>query len=266
MEMRANGIRIHYELSGKKGAPWVVLSHSLASSLSMWELQMEALESSFQVLRYDIRGHGRSEVTEGPYHFELLASDAIGLLDGLGIEKVNWVGLSMGGMIGQSIALNHPGRLQSLALCDTMAIFSEESLPIWQERMESVKTKGMQSQLEATLERWFTPSFLKLNPPILEVIRREFLATPVKGYLGCIEAICKLNFLDRLSEIKISTLIMVGEDDPGTPVSASEAMHQKIPNSKLMIIPFARHLSNVEQPKVFNTNLLTFLKRALENF
>ncbi len=260
MEVKANGIRIYYELSGKKDSPWVVLSHSLASSLKMWELQMEALESHFQVLRYDIRGHGRSEVTEGPYTFDLLAEDVMGLLDALSIEKVNWVGLSMGGMIGQSIALNHPSRLQSLVLCDTMAIFPEESLPLWQERMESVKAKGMQAQLEATLERWFTPSFLRLRPPILEVIRNEFLSTPVKGYLGCVEAICKLNFLDRLSEIEIPTLIMVGEDDPGTPVSASEAMHQRIPHSKLTIIPSARHLSNVEQPKIFNTNLLKFLQ------
>ncbi len=260
MEIKANGIKIYYELSGKKGAPWVVLSHSLASSLRMWELQMDALESFFQVLRYDIRGHGRSEVTEGAYSLDLLANDAIGLLDVLSIEKVNWVGLSMGGMIGQSIALNHPKRLQSLVLCDTMAIFPEDSLPVWKERMESVKAKGMQAQLEATLERWFTPSFLRLNPPILEVIRNEFLLTPVKGYLGCIEAICKLNFLERLSEIEIPTLIMVGEDDPGTPVSASEAMHQRIRNSKLIIIPSSRHLSNVEQPKIFNTNLIEFLK------
>lgn len=260
MEVKANGIRIHYELSGKRGTPWVILSHSLASSLRMWELQMEALEPYFQVLRYDIRGHGRSEVTEGAYSFDLLSKDAVGLLDALGIEKVNWVGLSMGGMIGQCVALNYSDRLQSLVLCDTMAIFPEESLPVWQERMESVKTRGMRAQLEATLERWFTPSFLRLNPPILDVIREEFLLTPVKGYLGCIEAICKLNFLDRLSEIKIPTLIMVGEDDPGTPVSASEAMHQRIPNSKLTIIPSARHLSNVEQPKLFNTNLLKFLQ------
>jgi pimeloyl-ACP methyl ester carboxylesterase len=109
------------------------------------------------------------------------------------------------------------------------------------------------------MERWFTPAFLKLNSYMLGVIRKEFLATPTQGYLGCIYAIRKLNYLDRLSTIKIPTLIMVGEDDPGTPVSASEAMHQQIPNSKLVIIKSARHLSNVEQSEVFNTNLLTFL-------
>jgi pimeloyl-ACP methyl ester carboxylesterase len=110
------------------------------------------------------------------------------------------------------------------------------------------------------MERYFTPSFLKSNPPILGAIRKQFQATPVEGYLGCVEAIRRLNFLDRLSKIKIPTLIMVGEHDPGTPVSASQAIHEKISDSKLVIVPSARHLPNVEQPDAFNTNLLTFLK------
>jgi len=114
--------------------------------------------------------------------------------------------------------------------------------------------------MEPTMERYFTPSFLKSNPPLLGVIRKQFLATPTEGYLGCVEAIRRLNYLDRLSEIKIPTLIMVGEDDPGTPVSASQAMYKKIFNSKLVIIPSARHLSNVEQPEVFNVTLLKFLE------
>jgi 3-oxoadipate enol-lactonase len=166
----------------------------------------------------------------------------------------------MGGMIGQSIALNYPKRLKSLALCDTAAAIAPEAQPIWQERIDAVREKGVESQLEPTIERWFTPSFLKLNPYMLGVIRKEFLATPAQGYLGCIYAIRKLNYLDRLSTIAIPTIIMVGEDDPGTPISALEAIHQRIPNSKLVIIKSARHLSNVEQPEVFNTNLITFLK------
>jgi 3-oxoadipate enol-lactonase len=260
MFIKANGIQMNYELSGKKDGPFVILSHSLGSSLLMWNPQMKALEPHFQVLRYDIRGHGKSEAPPGAYTLELLGEDTVALLDVLEIEKVHWIGLSMGGMIGQSVALNYPKRLQSLALCDTMAVVPEEAQPIWQERIDAVRDRGVASQLEPIMERWFTPSFLKLNPYILGVIRNEFLATPAQGYLGCIYAIRKLNYLDRLSAIKIPTLIMVGEDDPGTPVSASEAMHQRIPDSKLVIIKSARHLSNVEQPEVFNTNLLTFLK------
>ncbi len=251
---------MNYELSGKKKASVVILSHSLGCSLTMWEPQMHALEPHFQVLRYDIRGHGRTEATPGPYTSELLAKDAIALLDGLGIDKVHWVGLSMGGMIGQAVALNHSDRLESLALCDTTGAIPLEAQHLWQERIDAVCEKGIGSQMEPTMERYFTPSFLKSDPPMLGAIRKQFLATPADGYLGCVEAIRRLNFLDRLSKIKIPTLIMVGEDDPGTPVSASQAIHEKISNSRLVIIQSARHLPNVEQPEAFNTNLLTFLK------
>jgi 3-oxoadipate enol-lactonase len=259
MFMTANGIRINYELSGRKDGPVVILSHSLASSLKMWEPQMEMLESHFRVLRYDTRGHGKSEATPAPYTLELLGEDALGLLDQLGMDQVHWVGLSMGGMIGQSIALNHPHRLRSLALCDTAAIIPAEAQPIWDDRIQGVRRKGMESQLEVTMERWFTPSFLSLNPPILTLIKEEFLATPAEGYIGCAGAIRRLNYLSRLSEINLPTFIIVGEDDPATPVSASQAIHEHIKNSSLVILPSTRHLSNVEQPRVFNENLVEFL-------
>jgi 3-oxoadipate enol-lactonase len=260
MLIKAKGIQMNYELSGRKDAPVVVLSHSLGSSLVMWDPQMEALEPHFRVLRYDTRGHGGSEASVGPYTLELLGDDAVGLLDALGIDKVHWVGLSMGGMIGQCLALNHSDRLESLALCDTSAVISEEAQPVWQERINTLRNKGLQALIEPTLERWFTPSFLGLNSPRVAVLRKQFLATSVDGYIGCIEAIRKLNYLDRLSEIKMPTLIIVGEDDPGTPVAASEVMHKRIPNSRLVILPSARHLSNVEQPEAFNSALVSFLK------
>ena len=260
MRIKANHIQINYELSGKTGAPVVVLSHSLACSLVMWNPQMDDLSPHFQVLRYDMRGHGHSDVTPGPYTIELLAEDVIGLLDALSIDRVHFVGLSVGGMIGQSLVLNHPKRLRSLALCDTAPAVPQEAQPIWQERIERTRAKGMESQVNETMERWFTPAFLKQNPPMVGLIRKQILATPVAGYLGCAEAIRKLNYLNRLSEMKLPTLIMVGEDDPGTPVSASRAIHERIPDSKLVILPSARHLSNVEQAEAFNAALLAFLK------
>jgi 3-oxoadipate enol-lactonase len=260
MLIKVNGIQINYELSGKKEAPVVVLSHSLGSSLVMWDPQMDSLEPHFRVLRYDIRGNGSSGAPSGAYTLELLGEDAIGLLDALRMDRVHWVGLSIGGMIGQCLALNHPHRLQSLALCDTSAIIPEDAQPIWKERLKTLHDKGVGPLLQETMERWFTPSFLTLNPPMLSIIRKQFLATPVKGYIGCVEAIRKLNYLDRLTEIKIPTLILVGEDDPGAPVSASKAMHECIPNSKLVILRSARHLSNVEQSEAFNAALIKFLK------
>jgi 3-oxoadipate enol-lactonase len=260
MQIKANGIQINYELSGKKDASIVVLSHSLASSLVMWNPQRDALNPHFQVLCYDMRGHGKTEVLSDPYTLELLADDVIGLLDALKIDRVHYVGLSIGGMIGQSLALNDAHRLRSLALCDTAPIIPQEAQPIWQERINKTREKGMEAQVDETMERWFTPAFLKQGAPMLDIIRKQILATSIQGYIGCAEAIRKLNYLDRLHEIKIPTLIMVGEDDPGTPVSASRAIHERISNSKLVILPSARHLSNIEQKDAFNTALLTFLK------
>jgi len=260
MRIKANGIQMNYELSGRKGAPIVVLSHSLSSSLLMWNPQMDVLNLYFQVLLYDIRGHGDSDTPLGVYTLELLENDAIGLLDALNINQVHFIGLSMGGMIGQCLALNYPHRLKSLVLCDTASVIPSDAQPIWQERIDKARKKGMEALLEETMERWFTPAFLTKNSQMLALIQKQFLATPVSGYIGCAEAIRKLNYLDRLSEIKMPTLIMVGEDDPATPVSASVAMHERISNSKLVILPSARHLSNVEQTEAFNTALLTFLK------
>ena len=260
MRIKANGIQMNYELSGKKEAPVVVLSHSLSASLIMWDPQMEALNPLFQVLRYDIRGQGGSDAPSGAYSLELLADDVIGLLDALKMDRVHYIGLSIGGMIGQCLALKYAHRLRSLALCDTASIVPQEAQPIWQERINKVLSKGMGALLDETMERWFTPAFLKQGSPMLDIIRKQILATSVQGYIGCAEAIRKLNYLDRLSEIKIPTLIMVGEDDPGTPVSASKAMHERISHSKLVILPSARHLSNVEQAEAFNAALLRFLR------
>jgi 3-oxoadipate enol-lactonase len=260
MRIKANGIHINYELSGKEGAQVVVLSHSLSCSFLMWNLQMDALNPYFQVLRYDIRGHGSTDAPSGAYALELLAQDVIGLLDALDMDRVHFVGLSLGGMIGQSLALNNPGRLKSLSLCDTTAFVPAEAQPLWQERMDEARKKSMGALLEQTMERWFTPSFLRQNSRMVALIRAQLLATPVSGYIGCAEAIRKLNYLDRLSEIRMPTLIMVGAEDPGTPVSASEAMHNRISNSRLVILPSARHLSNVEQADAFNAALLKFLR------
>jgi 3-oxoadipate enol-lactonase len=259
MFAEANGIRIHYELSGKKGGPVVILSHSLGSNVAMWEPQLPALEPHFQLLRYDVRGHGASDAPEGPYTLEMLAQDVVGLLDLLKMEKVHFVGLSMGGMIGQHLALSHPQRLRSLVLCDTAALVPQDAQPLWRERIATARERGMEALVDSTLERWFTPSFLKGSSPMLATIRKAFLATPVEGYIGASEAIRRLNTLERLSEIKVPTLIMVGEDDPGTPVAASEAMHSRIQSSKLVVLPDCRHLSNVEQAALFNQHLLSFL-------
>lgn len=260
MIIEANGINIYYELSGKKQAPVVVLSHSLACSQVMWWPQLELLEAQFQVLRFDTRGHGQSEAPAGPYTLAQLVDDAIGMLDALTLDRVLWVGLSMGGMIGQGLALNHADRLSKLVLADTAAIIPAEAQPVWQERIDAAINGGMQAVAESTLERWFTPDYLKLNVAEIDRIRQQILATPLQGYVGCSEAIRRLNYLEQLEAVTATTLIMVGADDPGTPVSASEAMHAQIKNSQLVVIPKAAHLSNIEQARIFNDNLMAFLQ------
>ena len=259
MLIETNGIQINCELSGKEKAPVVVLSHSLACSMVMWRPQLDLLESHFQVLRFDTRGHGGSDAPAGPYTLEQLVDDAIGILDELDFERVYWVGLSMGGMIGQGLALNHPDRIERLVLADTAAIIPDEAQPVWQERLDAVQSEGMPAVAESTLERWFTPRYLEKNPSEIDQIRQQILGTPVAGYVGCSEAIRRLNYLNRLSAIQKPTLIMVGADDYGTPVAASEAMHAQIKGSKLVVIPDAAHLSNIEQTQIFNDNLITFL-------
>jgi 3-oxoadipate enol-lactonase len=259
MQTEVNRIQLNFELTGKVGAPVVVLSHSLGSSGVMWEPQLPALEPHFRVLRYDTRGHGGSEAAPGPYTFEMLAADVVGLLDGLGFARAHFIGLSMGGMIGQALGLRHAARLLSLTLCDTAAANPPGSREIWQERIDRVRQEGLAPLLAPTLERWFRPAFVAQRPPILEKIRRQFLATSQEGYIGCSQAIRELDYLEQLGRIALPTLLVVGEEDPGTPVSAAQAMQERIPGSRLAILPEARHLSNVEQAEAFNRLISGFL-------
>lgn len=258
--IRTRTIMTHYELSGTANQPVVMLSHSLGAAMSMWDCQLAALQPGFRVLRYDTRGHGGSEVTPPPYRLDELVEDAVALLDALEIPAVHFVGLSMGGMIGQGLALGHPHRLLSLGLCSTAAVMPEPAQPIIQERIDTAQAEGMPALVEGTLARWFTPKFIKSRAPEVEGIRRQFLATPVAGYAGCTGAIRRLNYIDQLHRITLPTLVMVGADDPGTPVSASQAIHERIRGSRLEILPEAMHLANIEQVGIFNRTLVDFLK------
>jgi 3-oxoadipate enol-lactonase len=262
MIIRTATLSTRYELSGGAGKDVVMLSHSLASDISLWDAQLPALQHRFRTLRYDTRGHGGSEVPPPPYRLEELVADAVALLDALGIARVHFVGLSMGGMIGQGLALGHPERLLSLSLCSTSAFMPEAAQPAIQERVDTARGEGMPGLVDGTLARWFSPAFLKSGGREVERVRRQILATPTAGYIGCTEAIRRLNYLERLDRVRTPTLIMVGEEDPGTPVAASRAIHERITGSRLVIIPAALHLTNIEQAERFNRELLDFLLAA----
>jgi 3-oxoadipate enol-lactonase len=261
MIARANGINMHYELEGPESAPVVTLSHSLATDFSMWDPQVAVLKSGYRVLRYDTRGHGGTDAPEGPYTLEQLAEDVRALLQALGIPKTHFMGISMGGMIAQVLALKNPGVLRSLILCDTSSRIPEEALPIWEERIKTAQDQGMDPLVETTMERWFTASFRRKPMPALEKVRSMIKGTPLKGYIGCSRAIMGLNLTERLAAVALPTLIVVGEEDPGTPVIASQAIQKQIKGSELVILKSAAHLSNIEQEHAFNNAVLDFLRR-----
>ena len=260
MKITANGIGIRYELEGPANAPVVVMSHSLAANVAMWDDQMPVL-SGYRVLRYDTRGHGGTDAPEGDYSLDDLAADLFALLDALGIGRAHYVGLSMGGMIGQAAALADPGRFLSLSLCDTSSRVPGEGQALWTERMNAARSQGMEALVESTVDRWFSRGFQTAEPERVERVREMIRTTPVAGYCGCCAAIRGLDLTDRLEEIRLPTLLVVGEDDPGTPVAAHEVIRDRIEGARLVVIGDALHFSNVEQTAVFNEALAGFLAR-----
>ncbi len=260
MKVKANGIEIHYEIEGN--GPWLTMSHSLACNLHMWEPQMPVLTGKFKVLRFDTRGHGQSSAPAGEYTLEQLADDVKGLLDALKIKQTHWAGLSMGGMIGQAFALKYPGVFQSMVLADTTSRRPPDAAKMWGDRVKTAQEKGMSALVESTLARWFTEPYRNSRKDVMERIGNDIRNTPVAGFIGCCHAISKVDYLDRLKEIKCPALIMVGEHDHGTPPEAARVIQQNLPGSELKIIPSAAHLSNIEQAQVFNDAMIGFLDRA----
>jgi len=257
MKIKTNGINIHYEISGS--GPCVTLAHSLATDLTLWDELVAVLEPHFTVLRHDARGHGRSSAPEGSYDFPTLVGDLVGLLDALRIGRTHFVGLSMGGMIGQHLALKAPDRIDRLVLADTTSRMPAEAQPLWAERIRIATGQGMEPLVQPTLERWFTAPYRAAHPEVMETIGTLIRNTPVAGYVGCAQAIARIDVTDRLNGIKAPTLVVVGRDDVGTPPAMSEAIAAAIPGARLEIIPEASHLSNIEQADAFNKLLMDFL-------
>jgi 3-oxoadipate enol-lactonase len=259
MKVTANGIAINYTLEGAANAPVVMLSHSLATDLSMWDPTVPALKDRFRLLRYETRGHGRTDAPKGAYTLEQLADDALALLKALAIERVHWVGLSMGGMIGQTLALKAPHVFASLSLCDTSSRVPAEAKAAWQDRIRIAESQGMEPLVEPTLARWFTEPFRNRRKDVTDKVAMMIRNTPAAGYAGCCHAISGLDLTDRIQAIKMPTIAIVGEDDPGTPVAAHKVIQERIAGSRLEIIPKAAHLANMEQPEAFNKALTEFL-------
>ncbi len=257
--VRTGDITVHYLLEGPDNAPVVMLSNSLGTSLAMWDAQAAALRSRFRVLRYDTRGHG---LTDAPaagsagYTMDQLADDAAALIKALGLKRVHLCGLSIGGMLGQKLAAKAPEFVASLTLCDSAPIMNPQ---VWDERIAVIREGGMEVVADATMQRWFTPRFHAEEKATLQGIRNMLVRTPAEGYIGCSYAIRNMDLREDDTKIICPTLIVVGEQDTATPVSASREMNAAIKGSKLVIVPQSAHILPVEQPAALNRTLGEFL-------
>ena len=253
----ADGCLLNVSVEGRDGGPTIMLSNSLGATMQMWEPQMAALTKLYRVIRYDRRGHGKSGAPKGPYTMERLGRDVLGVLDNLGIRKINWCGLSMGGMVGIWIGANAGDRVNKLILSNTASYFPDRA--VWDGRIKMVREKGLAGIVDANMERWFTKGFREKNTQAIAKITEMFAATPLDGFLGCCEAVRDMDFRQSTPTIAVPTMVIVGSQDPAMPPSAGEDIHKMIKGSKLVAID-AAHLSNVEQPKAYTDAVLNFLR------
>lgn len=249
-------VEVHYLLEGPEDAPVLVLSNSLGTTPAMWDEQTPTLSERFRLVRYDHRGHGGSPVPPGPYTIEDLGGDVLALLDRLGIERVSFCGLSLGGMVGMWLASEAPGRVERLVLCCTSARFAPDT---FDSRARTVRADGVGAIADAVVERWFTPAFREGRPEVAECARRMLLETPAEGYAGCCEALRDADLSGTLGTISAPTLVVAGADDPAAPPEEAELISDSIPEASLEVIPDAAHLANIEQPEAVTQAILDHL-------
>ncbi len=258
-----HGRAMAYAIIGREEAPNILLSHALATRLEVWGYQLPLLEEYFRVLIYDLRGHGESEALNDRCTLSELAGDVVSLLDHLGVDEVAFVGLSIGGMVGQVFALEYPQRTSALVLCSTGARTRVEAKETIEQRIETARRLGMGPLVDATLQRWFTPAFQAGNRQIMDWIGGMIRSTSVEGFISCSRALQSLDTLDHLDQIRVPVLLLPGTRDQGFPPEVSAQMQSRIPGAKLSPIPEAAHLGNVEAAHAFNEVLSRFLRETL---
>ncbi len=255
--IQSNGVAIDAEISGPAGAPVLMLSNSLGTTRHMWDPQMAAFNEKFRVLRYDRRGHGKSGVPKGPYTMEMLGRDALAVLDGLGIDKAHWLGLSMGGMEGMWLGANAGNRFDRIILSNTSTYYADKTM--WHNRMDGVSKAGSVAGIaDMVINAWLTPEFQKAHPDVTARMKEMMISTPVEGYLGCCAAVRDMDHREIIKAIKNPTLIIAGSKDPATNVAAAEFIQENIKGSKLMVVE-AAHIANVEVPEAYAKIVLNFL-------
>lgn len=253
-------MKTNHRLEGPPDAPVVTLTHPLGVTLALWDDHVAALTKRYRVLRYDVRGHGASEIPFGPYTLEQMAGDLVDLLDSLGIMETHFVGVSMGGLIGMTAAVTHPSRIESLVLCDTTACYGPGVRPMWEDRIRVAESEGMTAALvDRTMAIWFTEAFRASQPDAVGRIAAMLRKSDPRGYAAAIRAIGFVDLTERIGAIRCPTLVVVGEQDPGTPPAMARVIHGSIVGSELLVIPGAMHCAVVEDARRFLPALLEFL-------
>lgn len=257
----ANGLTVHYDLTGPANAPVLLLANSIGTTLTVWDAVMPALTARFRVLRYDMRGHGLSAVpaigADSGYSMDDLANDALGLLDALGIARAHVCGLSIGGMMAQRLAVKAPERVDGLILCDTAGLIGPPS--IWADRIAAIRANGLSSIADAVMTRWFTARFRESNPDPLRGYVAMLSRTPQDGYIGCAMAIRDADLRADNARITAPTLVVVGTEDLATPPDLARALAESIPGARFVTLPDAAHIPCVEQPAALSRLILDFL-------
>ena len=253
-----DGVSVHYRVQGPIEAPALLLIHSLGTSLEMWAPQADALAHQFRVVSYDLRGHGLSQATEGAYSLGLLARDALGLLDALGIERAHVAGVSLGGMIAQTLGIEAGHRVRSLVLGDTASAIGPKSN--WDNRAAAIRADGMGSLVDAILARWFTAGFIETQPALTRGFAAMLLRMPAEAYISAAFAVRDGDTTADLGRIRCPTLVLVGDEDVSTPPSAAEALEAAIPGARLTVIEQAAHIPTVERPEAVTAAMASFYR------
>jgi 3-oxoadipate enol-lactonase len=258
----AKGARFNYRLDGPANAAVVVFSNSLGTNLAMWDRQIPALTQKFRVLRYDMRGHGLSSITPGPYTIAGLAGDVVGLLDALKIESAHFCGLSVGGALGQWLAINAANRFKSLVLSNTAArIGTADS---WNTRIKNVREGGMAAIADAVISRWFTESFVKKSPESVEATRQMLSHTPPEGYVATCAALREMDQRETVARVSVRTLVIAGAKDGVTTPADARFLVERIHGAQYVELN-AAHLSNIEDADAFTDALTKFMAQQEAN-
>jgi 3-oxoadipate enol-lactonase len=255
------GRKTAYDLVGPEAGPVVAFTHSLAADMGLWAEQVPALlAAGYRVLRTDLRGHGGSTATPAPYTIDQLADDVVEVLDALAIERCHFVGLSIGGMVGQSLGIRHARRVESLLLSDTQTESPTDAAQFWGPMIESIKSAGtLEPIADTTMGRWLTKAYRQQNPVRWKQIRETVAACTPEGYIGCALAISNFNFTARLGSVTTPTLVTCGSEDPRATPEESRRIASLFADGRYEGFEGARHVPNVEQPEAFNRVLLQWL-------